>query len=1357
MYDYINYLNPWKDIKILSANVNSLNLSNNNEKLNEKVVALSQEGADIILLQDVRASDKKYIIENKFMCTKGGNFAVYTNSSKDSRGVTTLIRNSSGITVKEIIDSTDENYSIIKLEKQDKIIVICNCYGPTQTDDPEFFKNLKISLNRFYNLPVYIIGDLNAITDYTKPDPDNNVTNKEILGTLHIPNPRNSKLLARWHSDGDYYDIFRTLNPNKVEYSYIGFRGRGVNNNADNHIQRSRIDLVLGNEKALNLVGNIEYKISSSLFDHKFQMIKLKSPKDRGPPMMNMNIVQEIGTKEIIHLSLINTICDYLPDHDIPAPILSSIRKTAVDISTVVAENKKRKDKLFPFILNSLIRDYWSKCSEIPPIEIFFGQDFTIDPSLFLQTLLNNINVEVASFQANFCKAKNINKDNLYKSLNDVLKSRNPDLETLYEIEEMIRELEQNIINEKCKRSKSWDTLNLEKGSKAFCAISKSAKNETTFDVLKNCSTVPPTDFISEEEKNEHATGFYQHIFRDVDGEINLSIEEFLGDTIANSDYVKDKKLSNEEKNVLDSPLTIHEIKDVIQKCNSNSAPGHDNFTYNFIKIYFEFLKYPMIRAFNHFIEEGKVTHNFSISKIKLIPKKDCLENIKSWRPISLLSVFYKVFSGCVAERLKTVLDKICSPCQKGYSSTKNINEVSLNVNNMIKAANENNIEMSIISIDFKKAFDSLSHSYIIKALEFFNFGPFFLKLITACLKGKKAYISNLKSCSTMIDVNSGAAQGDKPSGPLFNISLEPLLILIEKCPLIEDVTIPGNPEEEGPEQLLGQRLTVYADDMNPMVKSTEANILRIKEILTNFAKVSALHANIEKTSICPINSSPEFENFITAQGFRIEKEFKLLGIYYDHKGTNIDKKNMEICLNKIDSIIEFWKKCYLTIPGKVSVLKTFVYSQLSYFAPSINFDTNFCSEVEKKIVKFIGTSINAGPDKCFQTTDTGGLGLFKVDDYITSIRVSFFKRHLNSNDSWATSIKEASLTYNELIFPYLNHLEKYYPCSAELVKSYNKFKQSFFSHPENLTENHLLYNQEVKDRGQVLIPENFTELLPSIEVSNFLHNFKIFHLIDERTGNPLNRIQFNQKFDLNFQANSYSKILRASYNIRKQYSRSDVKHPTLRFYIKSKKKLSKIFRKFLKPAKKMSKILSFKPTKTRANKMNFVCDIIPETALYKVWCNSKLPNEIRNFLYKLSQNSNKLNVHINKFKPVVSPLCSSCSTTGPQPNSIEDMVHIYLNCPFVHEIVTEINNNVKIAFKIDIKNYFVNNAENKISATERTIIGILIYSITQHRNKVNNKKNIIKDSFRNYINSLAWIDKHFKLRSEMIFNPHFI
>jgi hypothetical protein len=1364
MCDTNELINPWKNIKILSANVNSPNLSNSGPKLEEKSVAITQLGADLILLQDVRASDKKHIIEKTFQCTKGGNYTVHTNSSMDRRGISTLINTKCNISISEFIDSEDENYSILKLSRLGKEIVICNCYGPTQTETPSFFEDLKNTLNRFYNLPVFIIGDLNAITNSQKPDPILNVVNPDIIGTIHVPNPRNSKTLEKWHNDGDYYDIFRTLNPSKIEYSYIGFRGRvrandhtpQPRNHFDIQSQRSRIDLVLGNSNALNLVEKIEYKISSKLFDHKFQLISLKAPK-KGPPKTNMNQIQEIGTKELVHLTLLNTISDYSTNNAMPVQTLQNLRKVAKDISICVAENKKVNDKLYPFLLNAVIKKYWDLNVTIPPIETLFEGNFSIDPSLFLQTLLNNINVEIAGFQANFCKAKNMKKDKLYKSLNEILKMPGFDINEVLEIEEKIADYEQEQINLKCKNSKNWSTLNQEKGSKAFCAIAKNAKNETSFDVLKNCETIPPSDFKSEEEKNALANKFYQHIFRDVDNEINITIQEFLGEEITNSDYVQNKKLSPEEKELLDTPINIREIKEVVMNCNSNSAPGHDNFTYNFIKIYFEFLKFPMLKAFNYFIEEGKVTHNFAISKIKLIPKKECLENIKSWRPISLLSVFYKVFSGCIADRLKTVLDRICSPSQKGYSATKNINEVSVSVNNMIKAANLNNIQMSIISIDFKKAFDSLSHAYIKHALSFFNFGPYFLKLVDACLKGKRAYISNLKNSSEMIDISSGVAQGDKPSGPLFNIALEPLLTLIEKCPLIEDVTIPGPPGHDGPEQLLGQRLSTYADDCNPMVKSTENNIIRIKEILLSFSRVSALHANIDKTSICPINSTIEFEEFITSQGFRIEKEFKLLGIHYDHKGEHIDEKNTKKIYDKIKNIINFWTNCYLTIPGKITILKTFVYSQISYFAPSIIYTNQFYSDVESLIVKFIGKSINAGPDKCFNSIKSGGLGLFKVEDYVNSIKVSFFKRHFNSNDQWANAIKNASIPGNDLIFNDLTHLDQYYPCSAELVRSYNTFKESFFNHPENVKENFLLYNTNIKDRGQVLTTDTFDELNLSVDEKILVHNLKIGNLINTNTGIALTRRQFNENCNIDLPPATYSKMIRSSYNLRKKYTPSEVKPPSLSFYMKSKKKLSKIFRQYLKPEKKLSLILKFKPTKTRQSKMNYIGDPVRESSLYKVWSHSKLPNEIRNFLYKLSQNSNKLNVHMNKIKPLVSPLCHSCRAVGILPEPIENMVHIYLECPSTESVLRHININVKPEFTLDIKKFFINDSENNTTSIERIVLGVLIYSITLHRNTSNDKLNLTVNTFKKRIKELAWIDNHFQHRANMIFNPYYI
>jgi hypothetical protein len=49
-----------------------------------------------------------------------------------------------------------------------------------------------------------------------------------------------------------------------------------------------------------------------------------------------------------------------------------------------------------------------------------------------------------------------------------------------------------------------------------------------------------------------------------------------------------------------------------------------------------------------------------------------------------------------------------------------------------------------ILLIDFSKAFDSINHEFIYESLNFFNFGPYFVKIVKTMLNSRK--------CNLMID-----------------------------------------------------------------------------------------------------------------------------------------------------------------------------------------------------------------------------------------------------------------------------------------------------------------------------------------------------------------------------------------------------------------------------------------------------------------------------------------------------------------------------------------------------------------------------------------------------------------------------
>jgi hypothetical protein len=100
---------------------------------------------------------------------------------------------------------------------------------------------------------------------------------------------------------------------------------------------------------------------------------------------------------------------------------------------------------------------------------------------------------------------------------------------------------------------------------------------------------------------------------------------------------------------------------------------------------------------------------------------------IKNWRPISLLSCFYKVVSKAVNRRLDRVIDKLTSLNQKAYNKRRFIHEAVINTVETIRHCENNNVRGVILSIDQKKAFDSIYHGFIMEVYKFFRFGDSFI------------------------------------------------------------------------------------------------------------------------------------------------------------------------------------------------------------------------------------------------------------------------------------------------------------------------------------------------------------------------------------------------------------------------------------------------------------------------------------------------------------------------------------------------------------------------------------------------------------------------------------------------------
>ena len=207
--------------------------------------------------------------------------------------------------------------------------------------------------------------------------------------------------------------------------------------------------------------------------------------------------------------------------------------------------------------------------------------------------------------------------------------------------------------------------------------------------------------FPSVEERNEKIVSYFENIYKKPDNDLTLikgCIENFLGDDIVNSEIIRNSKLTHQEREELDLPLSVLELDKSIEKCYVKSAPGADGLSNIFLKKYWHLLRDPLHKYALKCFEKVALTTNFRSAVIKLIPKKGQPELLKNWRPISLLSNLYKITSRAINSRLNKIVNRICSRAQKGFNDKRFTQECLINVWESIQYCNEKNIDGAIVA-----------------------------------------------------------------------------------------------------------------------------------------------------------------------------------------------------------------------------------------------------------------------------------------------------------------------------------------------------------------------------------------------------------------------------------------------------------------------------------------------------------------------------------------------------------------------------------------------------------------------------------------------------------------------------------
>ena len=154
---------------------------------------------------------------------------------------------------------------------------------------------------------------------------------------------------------------------------------------------------------------------------------------------------------------------------------------------------------------------------------------------------------------------------------------------------------------------------------------------------------------------------FYENLHNEYSVDLDeRSIESVIGEN--------KNKLSNEDAEKIEGEIKLNELLDALKNMKNENSPGLDGFTVEFFKIFWTDLKFFILRSINYGYHTGSLSVTQKQGVITCLPKPNKSRNyLNNWRPVSLLNVVYKLAASVIANRSKTVLDKLINQDQKGF------------------------------------------------------------------------------------------------------------------------------------------------------------------------------------------------------------------------------------------------------------------------------------------------------------------------------------------------------------------------------------------------------------------------------------------------------------------------------------------------------------------------------------------------------------------------------------------------------------------------------------------------------------------------------------------------------------------
>ena len=371
---------------------------------------------------------------------------------------------------------------------------------------------------------------------------------------------------------------------------------------------------------------------------------------------------------------------------------------------------------------------------------------------------------------------------------------------------------------------------------------------------------------------------------------------------------------------LLSAPVTAEELAGVVGRLPLRKSPGPDGLPYEWYRTYLPFLAPLLLELFNGILNGDAPPASWFTTTLTLLPKPDRdPSTLRNWRPITLANCDAKLFSKILANRLATVLPRLLHPDQAGFVKGRSAPDAALAVKAVLAHAATAHIDGALVFLDQEKAYDRVSHDYLLAVLQEFGFPSTLAHIYFNTSGPSHSFILDDGQPLPAVPISCGVRQGDPLAPLLFNLAFEPMLMALRL-------------------QLMGVRLpwgsfivAAFADD--PTVGLSQTDVPALQAVLAQYGRASNGRVNITKSRILDLSGSPQTPPWIQQSGFPVHahsRPIRVLGFDLLRSPEGV-QENWQALLTSMRAAANKLRTRSCALQGRALLVNSKVLSKLWY------------------------------------------------------------------------------------------------------------------------------------------------------------------------------------------------------------------------------------------------------------------------------------------------------------------------------------------------------------------------------------------------------------------------------------------